>query len=314
MADYFVHFGIRPFWHAPAAALYILHSPLQFPAVFLLCKRHRARFVYDAHDFYTRMLEPEELTAVEEHWKQDFYRRIETLCARHAAAVVTVNEGIAGLLREAFGRAPIILRNCHDERLDIAPATDLRSTLGLSVDDFLLVTVGQAKEGRAFQEAISALAEVPASVHLAAVGRHYESHLNAIRQLGLEDRVHLVTPVKPYEVVPFIRSADASLILYYARTPAYLYSLPNSFFQSIAAELPLLYPELPEIKKLAEEYQIGIPIDPRDPRSIQDAVRQLLDDPEKIRGFRGNLQRAKQELSWEREESVLRDLLAKLLE
>jgi glycosyltransferase involved in cell wall biosynthesis len=313
VANYLYLNGIRPLRSVPAASLYYLHAPLQFPAVYLLCKRHRARFVYDAHDFYSRMKERAELPTVLDQWVQDFYRRIESLCVKNAAAVVTVNDGIAALQREAFGCSPIVLRNCHDDRLDRKPQQNLREVLGLSSEIFLLVNIGQAKEGRAFQEALAALLGLPNSVHLAFVGRHYEQYQDMIRESGFEERVHLIPPVKPYEVVPFIQSADASLIMYYPRTPAYLYSLPNSFFQSIAAELPLLYPELPEIKRVAEEYRLGIPIDPQDPCSIRSAVLELTSDTARTTDYRKNLQRAKQELSWEREEVVLRDLLTDVL-
>ena len=35
------------------------------------------------------------------------------------------------------------------------------------------------------------------------------------------------------------------------------------FFQPIAAGLPVLYPELPEIRRIAEQYELGVPIDPQ---------------------------------------------------
>jgi glycosyltransferase involved in cell wall biosynthesis len=313
LADYWRRYVWLPVRSIPAASLYHLHSPLQFPAVYLLCKRYRARFVYDAHDFYSGMTDAGELTIPLDRWMQTFLLNVESLCVKKASATITVNDGIAALQREAFGCSPIVLRNSHDDRLDRKPCLGLREALGLSPETFLLVTVGQAKPGQAIREALTALRELPTSVHLALLGRNYEQYQDLIRELGIAGRVHLVPPVKPYEVVPFIQSADASLILYYPRTAQYLNCLPNGFFQSVAAELPLLYPELPEIEKLAKQYQLGISIDPREPGSIRTAVLELLENPEQIQAYRRNLQRARQELSWEREEGVLRDLLGTIL-
>src|SRR5205807_7026093 len=43
---------LLPLKCTPRASLYLLHSPLQFPAIYLLSKRYRVPFIYDAHDFY----------------------------------------------------------------------------------------------------------------------------------------------------------------------------------------------------------------------------------------------------------------------
>ena len=67
----------------------------------------------------------------------------------------------------------------------------------------------------AIQEALDALLLLPDQVHLAFVGRNYDSSLEDIQGRDLADRVHVVPPVLPNEVVPFIRTADAALILYF---------------------------------------------------------------------------------------------------
>jgi glycosyltransferase involved in cell wall biosynthesis len=270
-------------------------------------------FIYDAHDFYRRIEESEEHLPVEERWMKSVYAKVESLCVRKAAAVVTVSEGVAELHREAFGCQPVIIRNCQDPRLDRSPPQTLRRLLGLSDDEFLLVTVGQAKAGQALSEAFDAMRLLPDRVHLALVGARYEQHLEEIRGKGLEGRVHPVPPVKPYEVVPFIQSADAALILYYPRSVNYAYCLPNGFFQSVTAELPLLYPELREIKRVAEQYNLGIAIDPRSAESIRSGVAELLTDQEKLLTFKRNLRAAKHELSWEKEEILLKDLISKII-
>jgi glycosyltransferase involved in cell wall biosynthesis len=122
-----------------------------------------------------------------------------------------------------------------------------------------------------------------------------------------------VPPVSPDEVVPFIRSADAALVLYYARSPNYEHCLPNGFFQSVGANLPVLYPELPELRRLATEYGFGLPIDPRDPNSIRDAVCALLRDRTLRESLRQRSASAAQALSWEREERALCELVERAL-
>ena len=297
----------------PKASLYYLHAPHQFPAICLLSAWHRVPFVYDAHDFYSQMDPHDDLTDFERRWFLSFYRKLESWCVQRAAAVVTVNQGIARMQQKAFHCNPIVIRNCHDCRLDQEPIQPLREHLKLAPEAFLLVSLGHGKRSRAIEEAIDAMLHLPEFVHLAFLGKNYDPYYEYRRVKRLEQRVHFVPPVSPNEVVPFVRSADASLILYYSRSVNDEHSLPNSFFQSIAAELPLLYPELPEISEIAQKHDLGIPINPRIQGSISQAVGRLLRDADERARYRNNLKKVKGILSWEEEEELLKRLLLNVI-
>lgn len=301
-----------PLKYIPRASLYYLHGHQLYPAVYILSKRYKAPIIYDAHDFYSGILSCREIAACNfgRRWMMAFHRCLESRLIRNASAVITVSQGVAKLQEHAFGRRPIVIRNCHDPRIERHPPMSLRGTLVLSSDQFLVVVVGNCKPGMAIREALDAMVELPARVHLAFVGRFYEEHLSHIRLRRLQDRVHIVGPVKPQELVPFIRSADASMLLYYSRSANYKNCLPNGFFQAIAAGLPILYPRLPEIKEIAEEYVIGVPIDPLVPKSISSAVIELMHDLERIAGYRKNLVAAARDLAWEKEELTLKELIS----
>lgn len=298
---------------APKADLYYLHAFYQFPAVFLLCVRHRAKMVYDAHDFYSQMEDEANLSAYWKTWVMPIEGLLERACVRFAAEVVTVNEGIASLMRERFGCNPEILRNVHDRRLDEAPPSTIRADVGLSESDFLVVSIGNWKLGMAMEQMFDALASLPPHVHLAFLGKGYPPLSDALRARGIENRVHVLQPVLPQHVVPYIADADASVVLYYGQSINYQNALPNRFFQSIAAELPLVYPDLAEIRRIAERYGVGIMADPRDPTQIAEALRALADDPAERTAIRQRLAAAAQDLSWEVEEASLRDLLCRQL-
>jgi glycosyltransferase involved in cell wall biosynthesis len=312
---YLLRQAIIPLRHIPRASLYYLHGLHYFPAVYLLCKRWNSPLIYDAHDFYSEMRIP---SGVDAHgfcarWVATFYQYIESRIIKQASAVVTVSEGVAKLQEKTFGCRPIVIRNFHDLRLDHDSGKHLRDVLGLSSQEFVIVSVGNAKEGAAISQALHAVAGLSSRIHLAFVGAGYEAYMDDISRQGLATRVHVLKPVKPYEVVPFIRGADAAIILYYPRSPNYAYSLPNRFFQPLAAGLPLLYPELPEIKRMAEKYDVGIPIDPQNPKSISSAITKLANDPSAVAKYKRNLIKARNELSWENEELILRDLISRVL-
>lgn len=283
----------RTFTSLPKASVYYLHSFYQFPAVFLKSRLLGVPYFYDAHDYYLAE-NPGKLN-----------RWLEALCIKYAAAVVTVSKGVADILLQEYGRQPVVIRNCHDPRLEEEPIRNLRQSLNLSPDDFLLVVIGQAKIGMAIEEALEALAGLPAHVHLAFVGKNTQNYSHLVERTQLASRIHLVPPVAASQVVPFVRSADAALVLYYPRTENYKNCLPNGFFQSISAQLPLVYAELPELRRVAEKYNIGIPVNSQSPKELQEGILQLVQNLDLHRIYQQNLEVAGQELSWEREENIL---------
>lgn len=304
--------GLRTYLAAPKADVYYLHAFLQFPAVYLLCRRHRARYIYDAHDFYSCIEENWEVSGLRKYVFRPFERWLETCCIQQAAALVTVSPGVARLHQEHFGKTALVVRNCPDRRLARSPAYTLRQMLGLPPDAFLIVVIGNEKKGAASRDLMAALHRLPEEVHIAFVGSGYEPHRAYIVQAGLTRRVHLVPPVQPTEVEGFIRDAEVSAIIYYPRSVNYLHALPNKFFHAIAAGLPLLYSELPEIKQIAEQYNLGLPINPQDPESVRTAVMELFQNPEKLAQFRHNALQAREDLCWEKEDLLLQQLLREI--
>ncbi|MGH2956410.1 MAG: glycosyltransferase [Solirubrobacterales bacterium] len=288
----------------PNADLYYLTFFWQFPAVWRMCKRTGARFVYDANDAY---------------WAWPGYRwyphvfklllrMVERRCVRRADSFVTVSEGVAGLLERRYGRRPLVVRNLHDMRLDEECSADVRRASGLERGTFLLVVAGNEKPSDAVTEALQALARLPDRVHLTLMGSGYEKHAGEVERLGLTGRVHLLAPVAPTEVTSAIATADVAFVNTRAGD-VHLHALPTRFFSAVAAGLPILYPPLPEVRALAEEHGLGLQVDAEDPDSIVAAVLALSESPELLDQYKANVERARQVLSWEHEEARLAEMV-----
>ncbi len=301
-------FAYRYVWRLyvrlPSASLFYMHEFSSFPAVWLASRWGRVPVIYDAHDFYSGMETEAERSEFTRRYIKPFQLRLERACIARAASVFTVSDGVANLLHREFRAKPVVLRNCHDARLDRAVGQGLRHRLGLHNDTFLLVVIGNHKNGQNIPGALEALVKLPQSVHLALVGDGYSVYCDAIRELGLAERVHLAGFLPPDQLVPAVRGADASLISYYPRSINYSAALPNKLFQSLAAELPILYPNLPEIAALMQAQGAGICVDPQEPSSIVSAVRRLLVDPDAA-GTKEQRRAMKHRYTWEAEEHTL---------
>lgn len=271
---------MRPFMSLPRADVYVLHEFSTHPAVRLRAALCRAPIVYDALDFYSEIEPVQVWPAFDRRWLAPFHRRLEQACIRSAIVVLTVSGRLAALLRDRFGVEAMVLRNLHDPRLDRDDTADLRARLGLLGDAFLVPVVGNRKHGQALRAPLDALTHLPARVYVAFVGQGYEHLVGGAAARGLTDRVHMPGYLALDEIVPALRAVDASLILYYSRSPNYEAALPNGLFQSIAAELPILYPDLPEIANLMRAWNVGLAIDPQDAWSIAEGVSRLMTTPD----------------------------------
>ena len=300
----------RPRRLVPAAELYVLHSFELYRAVAPLARRSSARILYDAHDFYRGMEPPERQAAFDRSRLQPYLRRLEDRLAGEADAMTTVSGGIASLMSKAFGRRPEVIRNCHDERYDRRAARPLRDWLGLGAADRLAVVVGNYKRGRAVGVAAAALARLPENYHLAFLGRGYEAVGNELPADVVGKRLHVGLVVAPDEIVPTIRSADLGLVIYDASSENYRSSLPNGFFQLIAAGLPVVRPPLPEIEATIGGRAVGRCLARLEPEELARAMTHCAEGRDRLRGNVAELARG---LRWEEEAGRLKRLIEGLL-
>jgi len=296
----------RPRGGIPPAELYYLHSFEFHRAIAPITARTGARIIYDAHDFYRGIDPPERQAAFDRNRLRPFWDALEARLVATADATVTVSDGIAALMQRTFGRRPTVLRNCHDERLDQAVESDLRTSLSLAPPDRLCVVVGNRKPGMAVDAVVDALAMLPTLFHLAFVGRGYEADRERLRRHPAASRVHFGRHVAPNQVVPFIRTADLGLVIYEPYSANYRHALPNGFFQVIAAGLPLVRGALPEIEAVIGRYPVGACLDRLDPPSLAAAILRCAED---TAGLRTAVLTLARELRWETESLRLNRLV-----
>src|SRR5262249_45945370 len=130
---------------------------------------------------------------------------------------------------------------------------------------------------------------------------------------NLGHRFHLVGVLEPDEIVPVIREANVALVLYHEYSENYLHSLPNGFFQAVAAGLPQIIPPLPEIASLARQNGFAVEADPLEPNVISTAVLKLMADAQLRSDLARAARAAASTLCWQTEEKRFLKLVGELL-
>ena len=91
---------------------------------------------------------------------------------------------------------------------------------------------------------------------------------------------------------------------------SYRYALPNKLFDFIQAGVPILATNLPEIKKMIEEYKVGKVIDNHEPKHLAKKLQEILNEGKNC--YQENLANAANELCWENEEHKLKEIFGQL--
>ena len=93
---------------------------------------------------------------------------------------------------------------------------------------------------------------------------------------------------------------------------SHYYVLPNKFFESVQAEVPIVASDLPEMRRLIDQYQIGLCCKPNDVDDLCRCIERMRGDAGLYARCRENLKIAKQDLCWEKERTVLEQAFATL--
>ncbi|WBY00719.1 glycosyltransferase family 4 protein [Ramlibacter tataouinensis] len=270
------------------------------------------RLVYDAHELETHT-NYWSLAAATHRWIATY----ESSLIRRCDAVVTVCDSIADWLAAHYGiERPVVVLNSPDlQGAAASPFRSVRSDLGLAPTVPLAVYVGAVSIDRGLPQCVQAAAQVP-GLHLALVGPRdatVAEELRALaRLLAIEDRVHLVDPVPSSEVAGYVASADCSLIAIQNVCLSYYYCFPNKLLESVMSGLPVAAARLAELERFLDRFPVGVLMDEREPASIAQAIRTLLQDPGQYRPGPEVLATIRRDYGWPAQQSRLRALYDRL--
>ncbi len=221
------------------------HSLSVLPTAVLFRLFKRARVIYDAHELET------------ERWglagaRKRVSKLMERTLMPFVSTVVVVGPSIANWYRRQYPGKPVfVVRNIpHLASQRSQDPTILRERLDVSANTVLMIYQGLFAEGRGIELMLAALSNTSnLNVHCVFMGngpleptiaQHAERATN----------VHLIPPVPPDQVLAYTCGADVGLCMIENYCQSYHLSLPNKFFEYIAAGLPLVVCPRPDQEEI----------------------------------------------------------------
>lgn len=281
--------------------------------------RAPTRLVYDSHEMFLE-------TGTGARLPRPLRRLLslyEGRLARRAVALVTVNEGYAGVLRKRLRPArTIIVRNCPPRSTPSAMrASRLREVAGVPDSQAVILYHGLFAGHRGIEQVAEALlVPVLRSTHLALLG--FGSARPELERLARQERfggrLHVLDAVPPGELLDWVAGADVDVIPLQHSTLNHWLCSPNKLWESLAVGVPVVVSDFPVMRRVVLDDPAG-PLggvcEPASPESIAAAVAAIINQPDTERALLRTrcLEAAHQRWNWETESSRLVDLYKEIL-
>ncbi len=244
--------------------------------------------------------------------------------AGDADAVVTVSAELGEMLAERhhLSEQPAVVLNCPPDpagsQTTPLPGPGIRELCGLAADTPLMVYSGSPSRQRGLGTVVEAMAQLP-DVHCAFVVALPDSPpvvevVERARELGLDDRLHLLPYVAPEHVVAYLSSADLGLIPI-EHFPNHEIALITKFFEYSHARLPIVVSDVRAMSGQVRATGQGEVFTAGDVDDLARAVRAVVADPARYRAaYDGAV--PLHEWTWESQAEILdavyREALAKV--
>lgn len=215
------------------------HNVWVLPLCARLAHRTGAALVYNAHELETEAIAMRGV-------KRQIAKWIERRYIRRVALTSVVNEPIADWYQNTYPEIPrpIVVTNIPEVS---EVNTHLREDLNISDGEMLYIHIGYLTHGR----------NIP--LILRAFARHGRAHLvffgDGVLRPEVEaaarahQNIHWHPPVAPDLVVAHAREADVGLCLIEHVDLSDSLSSPNKLLESLAARIPPLCTDLPEVRR-----------------------------------------------------------------
>lgn len=286
-------------------AIFVANDLDTLPANYLASRLKRKPLVYDSHEYFTEVPELIGRPVVRTIWKL-----LEKWLVPKVRAAYTVSESIAEEYHDLYGVNFRVVRN-----LPNCLPSEIAKFDRTTVPDApkIILYQGALNLGRGIEAAIRAIHFVDgAELWLAGDGDLAKQLKELVADQQLEQKVKFLGRLPIQEMQKITRKADLGISLEEDLGLNYRFALPNKLFDYIQAGVPVLVSNLPEMKRIVEEYKIGLIADSHQRKELAEKMKMALFDREKVAEWKKNLAMAAGELCWERQEIVLQQIYQSL--
>lgn len=304
--QFYAEYNIRLFFYLLFAKVdLIFANDLDtLPAAFLAAKIRRKKIIYDTHEYFTETPELVHRPKVQAIWQ-----KIENFIFPKLQVIITVNDSIAELYKKKYNKNLQVVRNIPPTYIPSRLKT--RKELDLPENKHILILQGTGiNKDRGAEEVLTAMQYLQNCILLIiGSGDVLPALQKMTKELQLENKVIFKTKMPFEELRQYTCNSDLGLAIDKDTNLNYHFSLPNKLFDYIHAGIPVLASDLPELKKIINDYDIGYFLQNHDPKNIAATIEYIFENAERYKTVKSNTEKAREELCWENEEKNLLQII-----
>ncbi len=266
----------------------------------------KARLVYDAHEISTSREGYAGLRKI--------VGVIERVLMPQADGTLTTTDARAKFFARAYHiPRPVVLQN-RPRQQPIVQSNRIREELGLDRPWPIVLYQGGIQQGRGLERLARLAKDVPDAYFVFIGGGRLDGVLRAIvQEAGVADRVHFISTVTLAELPAYTASADIGVQPIENTCFNHFTTDSNKLFEYVQAGLPVVASDLPEIRRVVQEHDLGVLVKPGDSTALAAAIGTLVVDKALRLHYTEHARKASSRLSWESQEHKLVDLYDKVL-
>ncbi len=276
----------------------------------LVAKIRGKKLVYDTHEYFTGVPELQNRPFTRKVWKT-----MERIILPRLSHIITVNDSIAKLYEDEYRLSNIkVVRNIPEANTEIVQAAP--AMLGrLPQNKFRLIIQGNGINiHRGAEEAVEAMQWLSdCCLIIAGSGDVLPLLHKKVESLNLHDRVIFFNKMPYAELMGLTSQCHLGLSLDKDNNINYTFSLPNKLFDYLRAGIPVLSSNLPELRKIIEQYQVGWLLESVTPHVLAEKIKAIVLHNSQYQNVKINIPLAASKLSWEHEvvalEHIYKDML-----
>ena len=246
--------------------------------------------IYDAHEYF-----PELPEVVNRKFTRSVWKWIERVIVPHVNLRYTVSDGLKEIFEKKYNVPFYVIRNLPV--LEDIPA--------INKNEKIIIYQGALNKGRGLEQTIEAMQKIDAQFWIAGDGDIAHELRSLVLKYKLGDKVKFLGYVLPHDLKLITLQASIGINVLEHIGESYYNSLPNKVFDYIQACVPSVNIDFPEMKKLNNEYYVGLLIEECTTNEISGAINNLLNNIKLYNELRQNCLSARLKLNWQNEEKKL---------
>ena len=253
--------------------------------------------IYDAHEFET------ERNGLSSKQKKIVYF-IESFLIKSADRVITVSESIAIEDARIYGiKKPFIILNTPPFQ-ELSNQNLFRNKFAISQSQTIFLYQGSLHKGRGIEFLIETFNEISDSSKV-IVFMGFGDLVGFIKEKSeTSSNIYFQEAVLPSELLDYTSSADFGISLIEDTCLSYRYCLPNKMFEYLMADIPVLVSNLPEMRAIVENHNVGIVIKKSEKLELLYALDKATKLDKSV--IESNIKKVKKLYNWEEQEKVLK--------